>query len=259
MRTKGSVEQHNGKWYVETPESECFGPFADKAEAMAVLHPRRAFWAFGLFWLGVLALVALLSMTAFGQTATQTTPTWFTVIPAASQSATLSISLPAGTTYRFGDIVNDKWTAPVAVSAVTVVSDFDDGLNGDAPDPDPNTPKEFDVQETMAVQTVTITDTRTNPATVTTVTVPALPPPAPPPSATATFTAGTVYPVVLSSIQPVPDSLAAVLLQRIPLSPNLVIQGVLSGFSFKLAINGVTLTCLTGAATPDGTVTLSCD
>jgi len=78
-RKKAAVEQRNGRWYAETTDSGCFGPFADKAEALAVLHPRRALWVFGLFWGAVLVLVTLLSLSAFGQTVAN--PTSGTVVP----------------------------------------------------------------------------------------------------------------------------------------------------------------------------------
>lgn len=73
----------------------------------------------------------------------------------------------------------------------------------------------------------------------------------------ATFTPGTVYPVVFSNIAPTQGSLAQAVLQKIPVNANLVLQGVLSGFSFNLSVNGVTLTCLTGS-TGTGTLTLNC-
>jgi hypothetical protein len=76
--------------------------------------------------------------------------------------------------------------------------------------------------------------------------------------ASSTLTPGTVYPVSISNLQPVSGSLAQVLLQRLPVSANIVLGGVLSGFSFNVNFNGSTVTCLFGNADPSGAVNLSC-
>ncbi len=49
---------------------------------------------------------------------TATTPTWFTVVYGDQQNPAVVVSLPAGTTYRIGDTVNNKWeqyTVSVAI------------------------------------------------------------------------------------------------------------------------------------------------
>ncbi|MCU1253041.1 MAG: peptidase gametolysin [Edaphobacter sp.] len=99
------------------------------------------------------------------------TGTWFTVIPAEKQAQTLSVSVPAGTTYRFGDTKNNKWCTPVTISTATTVSDWDAGPE----DCDPGTAKEMDILETSAAQTVKIIDSSVTPAVSTPKTVPALP------------------------------------------------------------------------------------
>lgn len=71
-------------------------------------------------------------------------------------------------------------------------------------------------------------------------------------------TEGTVFPVVISKLQPIAGSLAQVLLQRLPVSANVVIGGVLSGFSFDLTFNGTTASCAYYNADPSGNVNLSC-
>jgi hypothetical protein len=56
-------------------------------------------------------------------------PVWFTVIAATKQAPTLSVSLPAGTIYRFVS-ANGLATAPVTLAAAKTISDWDDGLSG---------------------------------------------------------------------------------------------------------------------------------
>ena len=97
------------------------------------------------------------------------TGTWFTVIPAEKQAQTLSVSVPAGTTYRFGDTKNNKWCTPVTVSTAITVSDWDAG----ALDCDEGTPKEMDIRETSALRAVTLIDSSVTPAILTPKTVPA--------------------------------------------------------------------------------------
>jgi hypothetical protein len=97
--------------------------------------------------------------------------TWFTVIPAEKQAQTLAVSVPAGTTYRFGDTKNNKWCTPVTVSAATTVSDWDAGPE----DCDPGTPKEMDILETSAALAVTLIDSSVTPAVSTPKSVPARP------------------------------------------------------------------------------------
>jgi hypothetical protein len=100
------------------------------------------------------------------------TATWFTVIPAEQQAKTLSVSVPARTTYRFIS-VNGLATTPVT-SAGGTVSDWDDGLNGDPADPDPNAAKSMQILELTVPQIVYVFDSSGVGATSTMVTVPAV-------------------------------------------------------------------------------------
>jgi hypothetical protein len=97
----------------------------------------------------------------------QTTPVWFTLLTPAQQSLTTTVGLPAGTTYRIGDSENNKWSVPVTTTAAVTVVDYADGQDGRPADPDPGTPKEFDIQESATPQNVTVDGLP--------VTVPALP------------------------------------------------------------------------------------
>jgi hypothetical protein len=100
------------------------------------------------------------------------TGTWFTVIPAEKQAHTLSVSVPAGTTFRFLSS-NGKATTPVTTTATVTVSDWDDGLNGRPLDPDPGTAKRMDILETATTQAVTVIDSSVTPAVSIPKTVPA--------------------------------------------------------------------------------------
>src|ERR1700677_3385064 len=97
----------------------------------------------------------------------QTTPVWFTLLTPAQQSLTTNVGLPAETTYRIGDSENNKWSVPVTTTAAVTVVDYADGQDGRPADPDPGTPKEFDIQESATPQNVTVDGPS--------VTVPALP------------------------------------------------------------------------------------
>src|SRR6202789_4320527 len=97
----------------------------------------------------------------------QTTPVWFTLLTPAQQSLTTNVGLPAETTYRIGDSENNKWSVPVTTTAAVTVVDYADGQDGRPADPDPGTPKEFDIQESATPQNVTVDGLS--------VTVPALP------------------------------------------------------------------------------------
>src|SRR6202453_5050942 len=97
----------------------------------------------------------------------QTTPVWFTLLTPAQQSLTTNVGLPAETTYRIGDSENNKWSVPVTTTAAVTVVDYADGLDGRPADPDPGTPKEFDIKEQATPLNVSVSGQS--------VTVPALP------------------------------------------------------------------------------------
>lgn len=139
-----------------------------------------------------LILPFLLFVSAHAQT-----QIWFTVAAAAQQATTLTISLPSGATYRIGDAQNNKWSDPLTTKATTSLIDYADGVAGRPSDPDPGTPKEFDVLETALPQTVVLTDTSVQPSKMTVIPVPALPivsmPPPPVTTAPTTPSVVAVY------------------------------------------------------------------
>lgn len=100
---------------------------------------------------------------------------WFTVSP---ESATVAVTLPAGTTYRFGDYADNAWSLPITVAVVTTFNPvyLPAGVFPFS-DPDPSVAKELDVLETVAPQAVTVTNLAASPVTAVALAIPALVPP----------------------------------------------------------------------------------
>jgi hypothetical protein len=170
-------------------------------------------------------------------------PTWFTVAP---ESATTSVTLPAGATYRFGDTAHNLWSAPITVQAATTINPV--SMAGDNPfpfaDPDVGTVKELDVLEIADAQLVDVTDLTTE--TVTARIVPALA--TPPPAHTVVFT----------NFQNNATSQAALLFAFV----NAPSQGgarIWEGTQMDVTIDGVTWTCTYGQSYTDQTYTLNCN
>jgi hypothetical protein len=85
----------------------------------------------------------------------QTPQSWYTVT---AENTSLSVVLPAGTTYRFGDSVNNLWSNPVTVTQTVTINPVSMAGGNPFPfqDPDPGTAKELDVLQTPATQIITI-------------------------------------------------------------------------------------------------------
>jgi hypothetical protein len=184
---------------------------------------------------------------------------WVTV---ASESPTISVALPAGATYRLGNVNDGKWSASITISAATTINPtaFYDGQYS-FPDPDPGVPKVLQVLEIATAQTVTLTDSSVTPAVVTTVTVPGTAPVAPPPSiASIPVPPGQVYIVSLSNISIVPGSVDALVFNptsgMVPLSQ--LIGTLLSGIQLSMTIDGITLNCSFGETFTSGASSLIC-
>ena len=79
-----------------------------------------------------------------GQNITLTTnPVWITLT---SENPSVSVTLPAGATYRFGDYTDNQWSTPITLNTATTF----DPVSWPAgvfpfPDPDPGVAKELDV------------------------------------------------------------------------------------------------------------------
>lgn len=100
----------------------------------------------------VVSALLLAAPILHAQTATQT---WFTVT---AENPSLAVVLPAGTTYRFGDSINNVWSKSITVTQTTTLSPVSMS-NGDPfpfADPDPGTVKELDVLENAATQPIAV-------------------------------------------------------------------------------------------------------
>ena len=184
----------------------------------------------------------------YGQTAP--TQTWFTVTP---ENAAVSVTLPAGTTYRFGDYTNNKWSASITVNVATTISPVS-MANGDPfpfSDPDYGTVKEFDILETPAAQTVTVT----NSSAATTV-AQAVPPLVPP--TTIPVPAGSAYTLTFSNFSTPVGSAQNALMLTLVNAPASGANRAWQGTQMNLTVDGVTFTCTYGQTYTDQVFTMNC-
>ena len=160
-----------------------------------------------------LVVVMLLILAAMGYAQTSTSPTqpinltatpvpvWFNATPERSD---IRLLLPAGTVFRFGDTINNKWSVSTIVKGMNVTPSTT-GSNGAVaspyqlipyyanmpfPDPDQGTLKELDILEQAWVQTINAIDAMGKPYTVI---VPQLPIAPPPPVNPLGMLVGTCY------------------------------------------------------------------
>jgi hypothetical protein len=180
-------------------------------------------------------------------------PVWLTVTP---ESATISVTLPAGATYRFGDYTNNLWSVSVTVQAATTISPVSMSAADPFPfaDPDYGTLKELDVLETAASQTLSISDlTLTPPAPVSFI-VPALTPPTTLPVLPGSLHTVTFTNFVNADVYP---STATLMFAFVNGAANLADE-TWEGTSMNLTIDGVVLTCTYGQTYTDQVFSLSC-
>jgi len=202
------------------------------------------------------SIFALLSAAPlFAQTAP--TSTWFTVT---GESQNVSVTLPAGTTYRFGTAAcaaqngAASWTQ-VTVSENTYISSVSmGGSTNPFPFSDPcyGTAKELDVLETAAAQTLTVNNSTATPATVAMV-VPSL---APPPVVNAA--PGSNHTLTFTNFTVAPGSSQNALMFAFVNQPANNANNTWEGTQMNLSIDGVTLVCSYGQTYTSGVFTLSC-
>ena len=114
-------------------------------------------------------LVVLSAAPLFAQSTT--TPTWF---PIAGENPNISVTLPAGTTYRWGTascpVANNAatWTQVTVAQTTTIGPLTMAGSTASFGFADPclGTAKELDVLETASVQSLSLTNSTATPATV---------------------------------------------------------------------------------------------
>lgn len=186
------------------------------------------------------------------QTSTSTSPVWFTVT---QENAAVSVTLPAGTTYRLGDYTHNLWSQSVTVSQTTTLSPVSMGVANSFPfsDPDQGTVKELDILETSAPQSVTVADSSVTPATTVAL---AVPPIAPPPA--VPVSPGTTYTLTFSNFSTSPTAGQNALMLALVNAPASNANRTWEGTQMNLTIDGVTLVCTYGQTYTDGVFTLSC-
>ena len=186
------------------------------------------------------------------QAQTTPAPVWATV---AAESTTTSVTLPAGTTYRFGDSVNNKWSQSVTVYAVTTLNPISMGVSNMFPfsDPDPGTVKELDVLETSASQTVQVTNLAVSPASMVSLVVPS---PTPPPA--VPVPPGTSYTLTFSNFAIAPGTPQNALMLALVNAPPSTGNQTWEGTQMNLTIDGVTLVCTYGQTYTNAVFSMTC-
>jgi hypothetical protein len=170
-------------------------------------------------------------------------------------------SIPPTAMVQFGtSSAPGIWAPPVSLPAAALPELASYGSGGTAAnlliapkgDPDPNVLKEIDAQQGPVAYSVGFTDA-TGAAHV--MPIPAL---AGAPSPLIPPTPGTVYPLVISNVQPVSNSPAVPVLSLFAVKPAVLVGGVLSNFTWNITINGTLLNCDFGQLGSDGSTTMSC-
>lgn len=184
------------------------------------------------------------------QTSTAT-QIWFTVAP---ESETTSVTIPAGTTYRFGDYTNNRWSAPITVTAPTTFRtlSFNDGVFP-FQDPDEGTVKEFDVLKTTSTQFISVTNLAATPQLTMAEVIPPLVPPASVP-----VVPGTSYSLTFSNFSVAPGNAQNALMLAFVNAPPSASTSSWVGTQMNLTIDGVTFTCTYGQTYTEGVFTLNC-
>ena len=184
-------------------------------------------------------------------------PAWITIT---AESSTVAVTLPAGTTYRFGDAAHSLWSAPITVTEATTFSPVFLPANVfPFADPDPGTVKELDVLQTASAQTIPVTNLAVTPAVTTAQVVPPVVPP--------TFipvTPGTSYTLTLSNFTPDPTGTqSALTLSAVtpPAAGAVQADGAtqpMGGTQMNLTIDGVTMVCTYAQNYANGVFSLNC-
>jgi hypothetical protein len=200
------------------------------------------------FTLRLIAPLLLATPVLHGQTAPA--PVWATVAP---ESTTTSITLPAGTTYRFGDYTNNLWSASVTVQTATTISPV--SMSGGNPfpfaDPDFGTVKELDILETTAPQSISVTN-----LTASTTVAQIVPPLVPPMS--VPVAPGTAYTLTFSNFTVAPGTPQNALMLAFVNAPQTSANQTWEGTQMNLTIDGVTMVCTFGQNYTSGVFSLNC-
>jgi hypothetical protein len=176
------------------------------------------------------------------------TPVWSTIV----SEGYFAVTLPAGTTYRLGDSVNNLWSAPITVTVPTTFSPVSYPAGQfPFPDPDPGTVKEIDVLETAAAQNITVVHTDTG------VVVSQVVPPLVPPAAVP-LQPGTAYTLTFSNFSTPASAGQNALMFAFVNAPANLANITWEGTQMNLTFDGVTLVCTYGQTYTTGVFSLSC-
>jgi hypothetical protein len=202
---------------------------------------------------GLSALLVIASHAQAPYTPPIAAPVWVTVT---AESATIEVTLPAGTIYRVGDYTNNLWSASITAAELGATFDpLNMGLNAAAfpfADPDPGVAKELDVLEIAGTQAVTVSDLTLVPLAPIQRIIPGLVP------ATSVTTApGTQHTLTFSNFANDGTNPAALALLLVNAPANLANVGWV-GTQMELDIDGVAFTCTYGQTYTDQVFTLSC-
>jgi hypothetical protein len=192
--------------------------------------------------------VLLAAPALYAQTSTNT---WTTIAP---ESSGISVTLPAGTTYRLGDYKNNIWSAPITVSAKTTFSPLY-FPSGQFPfsDPDYGTAKELDVLQTTASQSISVTNATVSPVSTIAQIVPSLTPPT-----TVPVLPGTSYNITFSNFSTPSVTPSNALMFAFVNAPTNLANRTWEGTQMNLTIDGVTLVCSYGQNYTDQVFSLNC-
>jgi hypothetical protein len=181
---------------------------------------------------------------------TTTAPTWFTIT---QENPSVSVTLPAGTTYRFGDTANNRW-AQVTVNQTTTISPVSMAGSNPFPfsDPDNGVVKELDILETATAQTISVTNSTATPATV------AMVVPSTAPATVVDGTPGSNHTLTFTNFSVAPGSTQNALMFAFVNQPSSNANRTWEGTQMNLTIDGVNLVCSYGQTYTDGVFTLSC-
>jgi hypothetical protein len=171
----------------------------------------------------------------------------------APESASLAVTLPAGATYRFGDHVNELWSAPITLSAAVTLSPLYQPA-GVFPfdDPDVGQGKELDVLEIAGTQSVSVSDLTLIPLAPTARIIPGLVP-----AVTLPVLPGSVHTLTFTNFVGTDIAPSVPALVFVNAAADLSYR-TWEGTSMELDIDGVALICSFGDTYTDQTYTLSC-
>lgn len=198
----------------------------------------------------VLLLIAMFTLPLRSQSTPA--PVWVKIT---AESTTIAVTLPTGTTYRLGDYANNKW-AQATTTVLTTFSPVSMGGTNTFPfaDPDQGTPKELDVLEIAATQTIQVSDLTMTPVTPSPLIIPSTVPATTVATAPGSTHVVTFSNFVITSVYPPANQL----MLSFTNAPADLAYKTWEGTQMEVDIDGVVLSCTYGTVYTDATYTLNC-